>query len=1087
MSHAGPLSEHTGPLSSESWRGPGGHSQQSPPFLARTAEGLSWLGGPDVGATTIGSSQSRATTIGAGGGSLSYLGSGGSGGSPVDVRSAGRGALGLTSPPSGRFHHEGDEEKGEREREAYSPPQPRAFWREEWHGGRSGGSGSRGIRSQGNRSHGDGGGDDGGSSSRSRRSEEAADLFGVDCETRDWNEDRQMAESERFATATPAPPRRLNRESAEEGVGTARCRTRNASRDLLMGQDRRENGASGGSSEWAKSGKGRGKNVDFSSGLGDGFYTNRFDKAAGNGNGGSGGSSGSDGRSGGSSGVNGSGSSGSGVLSAAGFALLASVAVTAFAVGALLAPPPPRQRSAFPSAAPLEYARQRPSPGYEPTMVERREKRGKNQRIKLGTMQTAAASAPQAWTAAADERSGESDARDVATAAAPGGAQAVASPSHSRAGSSTTGCPKPATTDVDGRQPDTTRFSPFFPARDVATVTAAATAGASVGASPPGADADNSRRGKTYPGAIEPTAGVANLAWNRDFGDLKWRRWRQRVRPPATQRLVVGVDPDAFAKTLGSAENSLVFLSDGDDRQARRDAWRAAASERAATTACKAMASSSVTSATEGGGWEDGPCDTGTAASKNRGGRRGGAGGGRVTPDMFPFFPAQGGTPTLSSEYTNAAAVAASQPVPALSVAAASTMAPSTVAPNHVRHTEDTSRAPSVQQTEHGAQTPLASKSGGGEQLGSTSKPAAQHETSDYRRPPHAVNDRERGPALPPSCSGLVLSGNDVQASWAGLYTLTLLREARVAPGTDPPATPLIETPVYFRERALLPPFGKDEECEGGEGQGTSDPSDSVTLGGTDSVSYGRIDAAVPDRTDFVSADWTDAVAPGRTGSVILDRIDSVTPDRTDSVSAGRTDSVSAWGEASGGVFSSLETPLVRTPDDAAPLTPPTSGDQQQQLGGPGAAADGIVLCLYWADASGGRWVLDDDLSLSNGVLGVTKEAVPASPYLAFPNHRHHRNRNPQQQHHYHHTHNQLEQHSHNHRGSGDGGSGGGDGVSQKPLPDGAGDGEGRGGAALSPPLSLPSSFSPSPWLLDSPRLQGWAEAEDVVVVCETN
>ncbi|CAM9403567.1 unnamed protein product, partial [Laminaria digitata] len=51
-SRAGPLSAHTGPLSSGSWRGQeGDHSQQSPAFLARTADGLSWLGGPDVGAT----------------------------------------------------------------------------------------------------------------------------------------------------------------------------------------------------------------------------------------------------------------------------------------------------------------------------------------------------------------------------------------------------------------------------------------------------------------------------------------------------------------------------------------------------------------------------------------------------------------------------------------------------------------------------------------------------------------------------------------------------------------------------------------------------------------------------------------------------------------------------------------------------------------------------------------------------------------------------------------------------------------------------------------------------------------------------
>ncbi|CAM9403642.1 unnamed protein product, partial [Laminaria digitata] len=107
----------------------------------------------------------------------------------------------------------------------YSPPQPRAFWREEWHGDGSGGSDSRGSHSQGIRSsRGGGGGGGGGNNNQSVRREEAAHLFGVDYdEARDRNENHRMGQSEQFttvaapATATAAPLRRLHRVSTEEG------------------------------------------------------------------------------------------------------------------------------------------------------------------------------------------------------------------------------------------------------------------------------------------------------------------------------------------------------------------------------------------------------------------------------------------------------------------------------------------------------------------------------------------------------------------------------------------------------------------------------------------------------------------------------------------------------------------------------------------------------------------------------------------------------------------------------------------------------------------------------------------------------
>ncbi|CAN0164144.1 unnamed protein product, partial [Hapterophycus canaliculatus] len=193
------------------------------------------------------------------------------------------------------------------------------------------------------------------------------------------------------------------------------------------------------------------------------------------------------------------------------------------------------------------------------------------------------------------------------------------------------------------------------------------------------------------------------------------------------------------------------------------------------------------------------------------------------------------------------------------------------------------------------------------------------------------------------------------------------------------------------------------------------------------------------------------------------------------------------------------------------------------------AAAAGGVLCLYWADLgdNGGRWVLDDDLSLSNGVLAVTNGPAPAAADLAFVNH----------------------EHEHSHRGSRalasgrtriggkteSGSSGrvdalaevegsgapdriavsekGGGGRRDEISPNRPGEGAehgiagfGGGGArdgvttdetedaaVVGSPVSLPWSPAVSgakahpSWLLDSPRMQGWVEADDMFVLCETD
>ncbi|CAN0345880.1 unnamed protein product [Ascophyllum nodosum] len=70
------------------------------------------------GSPTISTVSLRQSGIYAGGGSTSFNAY-----SPVDIRSVGRGSLGLGSSPTGPF---GDEQERD------SPPRPRAFWRESW-------------------------------------------------------------------------------------------------------------------------------------------------------------------------------------------------------------------------------------------------------------------------------------------------------------------------------------------------------------------------------------------------------------------------------------------------------------------------------------------------------------------------------------------------------------------------------------------------------------------------------------------------------------------------------------------------------------------------------------------------------------------------------------------------------------------------------------------------------------------------------------------------------------------------------------------------------------------------------------------
>lgn len=164
----------------------------------------------------------------------------------------------------------------------------------------------------------------------------------------------------------------------------------------------------------------------------------------------------------------------------------------------------------------------------------------------------------------------------------------------------------------------------------------------------------------------------------------------------------------------------------------------------------------------------------------------------------------------------------------------------------------------------------------------------------------------------------------------------------------------------------------------------------------------------------------------------------------------------------------------------------PDSAPEGKQDGGPSAAPNGVHMalndqiagrdrsntnggiavdrgghCMYWSNIAQGRWVLDDDLDLSNGVLAVTTDAAPADASCAFP----------------------LSSRCRGEISSSsrqcldkDGGREGLDGVrSRKHNTERRNNSCGRS----------KSSSSSGSWLLDAPRLQTWVTAEDVRVECE--
>ncbi|CBJ26223.1 hypothetical protein Esi_0027_0116 [Ectocarpus siliculosus] len=456
----------------------------------------------------------------------------------------------------------------------------------------------------------------------------------------------------------------------------------------------------------------------------------------------------------------------------------------------------------------------------------------------------------------------------------------------------------------------------------------------------------------------------------------------------------VGVTPAAFARTLGSAESSLAgFRSSGDDEQAARAAARREAMSRsAARAACESMA------------WSE----SGSFAGSVRGRR----GAGEDDDDGC-------NTDAAWRDAGREAVMGASSS----SAAGGST--------------EDGDGASAGGEVKDGAS---AAAGGGG-------APTRRRSTADFasvsRGQETEQRDAERSRA---GCSGLLLSGNDIQASWAGRYTLV---------GDD------------------------EDDDERDAGRETLDAR---------APHYYCLETPRSPRDAVAEGDGQVSSPHGSSG----DRGDELlSPRQGPSRGEGRPPAAQA-------VSSTRELGLPQV-------------------------ADGGTLCLYWSEADGGRWVLDDDLRLSNGVLGVTEDPAPPEADLAFLDQRH-RGSPPQ-----------AGAASEDEGGAGDadrgrgtrsgfagegeGGAGDGGAVERErgtrsgfasEDESSAGDGAAverevgfaceeevsveSGGTTVGGPegaaggRALESSMEAAhrAWLLDSPRLRGWVKADDMVVVCET-
>eukprot|EP00752_Nemacystus_decipiens_P003515 g3243.t1 len=606
----------------------------------------------------------------------------------------------------------------------------------------------------------------------------------------------------------------------------------------------------------------------------------------------------------------------------------------------------------------------------------------------------------------------------------------------------------------------------------------------------------------SYPGV---GAGAAAASPGANAGASSEGKRPLRLRAAVTEtiaRLSAGATPAAFAQTLGRAERRLAsFSASGGDEDAERTiARRAAMSKSAARSACESLAwgrAALVAGADRGPQDDSGVCNKIDWVGEN-----------------FEGVPGVDELPSTGNEGQQGGGRWRAAERTAVDAAAADTPPGSVIVGQGTAKDEDKDALLMIaEDTGHDEVCPLASYVGLGPSPSSSpsstiateaskTRGAAGGASRDFPSRADGVGDAqfEGSPPVSPPCRGLFLSGSDVQTSWAGRYLPAKPEgrggdDGRQLPEVGGSSTQLVlpQPPIYY---CLVSASSSADLAEGGK-RVLGEEATSPPLPQLDVLASGELSAegAAADRAEPLST------AAGGEKPSTLSTMAEITPE-----------------DEKLGPPETPPTPGTATVQTTAPPTPTlpaasTTGGASASAASAAAAAaaaaaagndlglqevaDGGVLCLYWTDVKGGgRWVLDNDLKISNGVLGVTKGPVPAAADVAFPS----RWRDPRS----------------SRAGAGDGvraAAASGHGASEvKDVLRGGGAGlvkdesaclldaaasggetgfegtvdDGETGGAGGRASRVWAERRQLTWLLDSPRLQDWVEANNVFVECET-
>ncbi len=1094
------------------WRGGGAKDDVAANTASATATALSSSLHSSSSSTgtgkSVSTSDARAARLGS-----SSPSDGAFGGSPVDLRGTGLGgageggALGLGNPPSGLgvvlFREE---------REGYSPPRPRAFWREKWHEGAGGGGGGCG-----------GGGESCGMqryptrSPPSLASESGPSLTAADGGAREHRHHHHEHQHPAGAVPWHCCRRSLSGASSSfldegrfagksdaGGEGSRPCRRccgssssgRSLFRDSRKGvKEERSRRNSDDADARATPSPLATERTGFGVGESDDAGVRR------NGEEGRGPCAGVHGggsdhgialcRWGETEDVGGGGRGGAG-FSVAGFALLTAVAVAAFGAGTLMGPPRRQQQEHNPpppSAAPTdyEYPTLLPSllPSYEPTLqeMERTKRRGAKRAATASKTER-----PLPATAGGGDheekrrtervdRVGEEEEPPPPTASrSPRAAAAEPTEESERRRDAAPAMHSSPVAAGVGDCGSEIGSAPGAAATLASPPAVAANDGVSSGREPASAGAAPSippqQQASRPPSPPNPSPASARAAEGAHRSEDKRPRRRRLGRAEAAAAAAaatrshpgVSAPPAAFAETLGSAEENLAGLlsGGGGEEQAAREedaARRASMSKRVARAAQRSLAWSN-----DSQDEEEGAGDAGGTAGKDEQ-----LGGGVV-----------GATPYLTPPAT-----------------------------------KESGSSPGEKRGEAAGKTVVESgeaAAGGGAPLVGRCRPDPD-------------KDEERGGGSKPlpsasRCRALILSGTDLQPSWTGRYVPLRVADgggdARQVRGAGSPSAHDAQTRDYF----CLEPSGPSGPAAVAEVDARVVPEETdkplpPSQGFLDENEQER-----PEREDAVPTDspgHADAAAWDRsasyptcsTSATVVEPNGDSGPAETPASSTVATAATVADPRLSSRVASTAAAAVAAGVEMEGELGPPEAD------GGGGGGVDGGLLCLYFADdEDGGRWVLDDDLRISNGVLGVTEGPAPSEADLAFPNRRWYR---------------RLSRPAAADgassaadigrevsgldlgvagRGAWDGTDGGATGgcqdggtnwserqydcqheVASTPRPGGGGiQGGGQDGVGDETGGGVRFRVPEGPaWLLDSPRLQGWVKAEEVFVVCEAD